>query len=100
LRERETKQANSYSKVTTGGEWMRVRFRSDAAVMTDHGILPLGGKEAEVELAPEGRYKWVVPEGRAAGDTIYIEEDKVEEVLNRWPRPTRKPCSWKDYWRS
>jgi hypothetical protein len=61
---------------------MRVRFRNDAAVMTDHGILPLGGKEADVELAPDGRFKWVVPEGPAAGDTVYIEEDKIEEVLN------------------
>lgn len=66
---------------TDGTEKVRVRFRADAATMTDHGILRLSGKEAEVELAPDGRYKWVVPDGPATGDTIYIEADKIEEVI-------------------
>lgn len=58
-----------------------MRFRADAGTMTDHGIIRLSGK-AEIELAPDGRHKWVVPEGPTTGDTIYIEADKIEKVIN------------------
>ncbi len=54
---------------------MKVRFKPDAAVAVGGVMLVLGNEVAEVEPAPDGRYKLVVPQGDMAGETMYVEED-------------------------
>lgn len=60
---------------------MRVRFKQDAALAVGGGqILMLGGQEATVEPAPDGRFKLMIPQGDMAGEEVFVEEDLFEPI--------------------
>ena len=60
---------------------MRVRFKHDAALAVGGGqVLMLGGQEADVEPAPDGRFKLVIPQGDMAGEEVFVEENLFEPI--------------------